>query len=748
MERRLAAVLIADVAGYGRLSQVDEEGTRAQFQADLGEIFEPQIAAHQGRLVKTMGDGLLVEFHSVVDALRCAIEVQHAETERNASRPLDRRMVFRIGINSGDVIVERDDIHGDCVNIAHRLQAMAEPGGIMISGTAYDQVKGKLTVGFESLGEQVVKNVAEPVRIYRVLMEPAMAGKTVRKPTPGVWKSRWPITAPIAAIVLLIGAGAANWWRSWESKIEPASIGRMALPLPDKPSIAVLPFANISDDPKQGYFIDGMTDGLITELSQVSGLFVIAGNSTFAYKGKAVPPRQVAEDLGVRYVLEGSVQRAGEQLRITAQLINALSGGNEWAGRFDGSLLDVFALQDKVARSITDALALRLTPEEQLVMGRKETTVPAAFEAFLRGWEHYRRTTPEDFAKAISYFDKAVALDPNYWRAYEAAAMVYARTRIWGWIQSLGISWSEARSRIGRYLQKAQAYRTALSHQVTGIILESDWKHAPALAELREAIALEPGDSWSYALMALTLTSAGRATEAIPHIRTAIRLDPHYPSFFMYVLGLTEFSLERLEASAAAVENSVALNPEDENAFILLAATYGHLGRRQDAEAAVARSNSLRVGRGDVPITISTSPPLDLSKQQDSARLLQGLRLAGVPESLLSEEFTSNKLTADEVRSLLFGHRLHGRTYQSGEEHAATITKEGGGTLTGDWEAMGGGGTAEVEVLFKGDKLCFVRLKTATQCGAVFRNPGGRKAKENEYIWYYGNFAFTFSQVE
>src|SRR5262249_25420079 len=358
-------------AGYGRLSQADEEGTRARFQADLHEVFETQISAHHGRLVNTMGDGLLVEFHSVVDALRCAIEVQGAEAKRNADLPTERRMQFRIGINLGDVIVEGDDIHGDGVNIADRLQGLADAGGVAISGTTYDQVKGKLGVGYADLGQQRVKNVADPVRAYRVLMDSASAGKTIGEPKTGARSQRWPAAAAVAGLLAIAG-GAARWWRPWEPAIEPATVERMALPLPDKPSIAVLPFTNMSGDPQQEYFADGMTDGLITGLSQVSGLFVIARNSTFVYKGRTVPPKQVAEELGVRYVLEGSVQRAGDRLRVNAQLIDALSAGHEWADKFDGSLADVFALQDKVTRSIADALALRLTPEEQLVLGQQK----------------------------------------------------------------------------------------------------------------------------------------------------------------------------------------------------------------------------------------------------------------------------------------------------------------------------------------------------------------------------------------
>ncbi|WOS65533.1 adenylate/guanylate cyclase domain-containing protein [Sinorhizobium fredii] len=746
MERRLAAVMIADVSGYGLHSRADEEGTRARFQADLHELFEPRIAAHGGRLIKTMGDGLLIEFHSVVEAVRCSVEVQRAKSESCGGVVDEQRLEFRIGINLGDVIVEGDDIQGDGVIIAERLQSLAEPGGIVISGTAYDQVEKHLDVDLVFLGEQRLKHIDKPVRTYRLLLDETRAADS--KAAPGRRTRRWS-TLTASAVALGIAVGGVTWWRPWEPAVEPVAAQRPDLIPPDKPSIAVLPFANVSDDPRQEYFADGMTDGLVTELAQISGLFVIARNSTFTYKGKAVAPRQVSEELGVRYVLEGSVQRAGEEVRINAQLVDSLSGGNVWAGKFDGTLADAFALQDEVARGIADALALRLTPDEQTGFGRKETTVPAAFDAFLRGWEHHRRTTPEDFAKAVPYFEQAIALDPEYGRAYAAAAMVYARIYVWRWHYRLGISRFEARTKATRYLRTAQKHKTALAHQVAGLLSEADWQHAAALAELKEAITLEPGDSWSYALMAFVLTSAGRPVEAMPHIRTAIRLDPHSPSFFMYVLGLTEFSLDNFEAAAAAAESSTRLNPEDDGSFLLLASASGQLGRRQQAEAAIARFNALRVGRGGTVATISTCPPLDLARPEDSDRLYQGLRLAGVPETLLSSDLSGrNKLTSYEVRMLFFGHRLRGRMLDLGDGHEAIISTEGIANLSGDWASIGGGRMADAEVRFEGDEVCFMWRKTASLCGVVLRNPGGVSAKENEFIWLHGDRAFTFSQVQ
>jgi adenylate cyclase len=731
MERRLAAVMMADVAGYGRLSQADEEGTRARFQADLREVFESQLAAHRGRLVKTMGDGLLMEFASVVDALRCAIDIQRAKAQRDASAPDDRRLVYRIGINLGDVIVEGDDIHGDGVNIADRLQALAEPGGVMISGTTYDHLKGKLDVGYAVLGEQRVKNIADPVRVYRVLMDPRDAGKRIGERAIGA-NLRLRPTAAAAIILLVVAVGGLAWWLLRGPTGDPPPA------LPDKPSIAVLPFVNMSDDPKQESFADGVTDELITELSKVSGLFIISRNSTFVYKGKNVPPKQVSRELGVRYVLEGSVQRSGEQLRINAQLVDALSGGHVWADKFDGSLADVFALQDKVTRSIADALAIKLTATEEEALNRIETKVPAAYDAFLRGWVLLRRRNPDDLARAVPHFEEAIKLDPEYGRAYAALAMAYFKAYEWGWNQSLGLSWREARRKALGYLADAQKRPTALSHQAAGWMLWVDRQFDQAIAQFKEAIELDPGDSFSYAYMGGALYSSHRAAEAVAQIRFAMRLDPHYPSEYVHFLGLAQFALEQYGQAAASFETAIKLNPEDEWPYAALAATYGHLGRKDDAVAILARFNRLRVQRGDGPLTIDDAPWLGFVGP-DFDRLVRGFRLAGAPDNVSSGEFAGfPRVTADEVRALFLGHRLHGRVSPTGGERAASITADGVPTWSGDWGS------------FTGDRIRFEDMQTCfgASCGTVLRNAGGTKGLENEYIWVDRRGAFAFSQVE
>ncbi len=362
MERRLAAILAADVVGYSRLMEIDEAGTLAALKAHREKLIDPAIAERRGRIVKLMGDGSLVEFASVVDAVACAVAIQEGMSARNEGVPEDRRMAFRIGVHLGDVIVEGDDLYGDGVNVAARLEGLAEPGGVCISQQAYDQVETKLDLAYEDLGEQQVKNIARPVRTYRILLDGEAPPGVQRPKTRGL--SATQIIGSAAVVVLVVAGLALAWWQPWKPDVEPASIERMACPLPEKPSIAVLPFDNLSGDPAQEYFADGITESIITTLSKIPNLFVIARNSTFAYKGKPAKIQQVAEELGVRYVLEGSVQRAGDRTRITAQLIDALSGRHLWADHYDRDVGDIFALQDDITQQVMTELEVKLTEGE------------------------------------------------------------------------------------------------------------------------------------------------------------------------------------------------------------------------------------------------------------------------------------------------------------------------------------------------------------------------------------------------
>ena len=406
VDRKLAAILAADVVGYSRLMGLDETGTLARLKALRRELIEPLIAEYHGRIVKLMGDGALVEFASVVDAVACAVEIQRSVPQHGADLSEDSRIVFRIGINLGDVIIDGNDFYGDGVNIAARLQGASEPGGIAVSGTAYDHARNKLDVAFESLGDQHLKNIAEPVRVYRVLLHESAKAKKPRS-------RRWLL--PAVAVVLLAlaaGTGIALWPQAV------ALLSGQALhtvpPPAGKPSIAVLPFDNVGDPAGQDYFAQGLTDDLITDLSKVSGLLVIARDSTFPFKDQRGGAQQVAEQLGVRYVLQGSVRRAGEAIRINVQLIDATTGSNIWAERYDREYAKIFALQDEVIGRIVDALSVRLTASEKAQIAHLPTRNLEAYDFYVRAEQKVYAVTPQSLGDALALYGKAIALDPEF----------------------------------------------------------------------------------------------------------------------------------------------------------------------------------------------------------------------------------------------------------------------------------------------------------------------------------------------
>jgi TolB-like protein/class 3 adenylate cyclase/Flp pilus assembly protein TadD len=752
MERRLAAILATDVVGYSRLMEQDEAGTFARLRAHRKELFEPEIAAHHGRVFKLMGDGLLAEFASVIEAIECAVALQDGMAQRNAAAPSEYRIEVRMGINLGDVIVEQDeagavDMHGEGVIIAYRLQVLAEPGGICVSQTVMNHVGHKIAVGFEFIGEQRVKNIAEPVRVYRVLAKSEATGRgmDLRKSPRHPW--RW-AAAAAAVLLVLIAGGVAAWLRAWQEAPPPAAVEAKAPPLPDRPSIAVLPFASLSKNQEQAYFADGLAEDLMTGLSRLPGLFVIARHSAFAYKEQELDLRKVGRELGVRYIVEGSVQRTGEQVRINIQLVDVSTLGHLWAEKYDGSMADIFVLQDRVTKSVVDALALKLTAgEQQALAGQNETAVPEAYDEFLRGWEHFQRTTPADFAAALPHFERAIALDPTYARAQAGLAMVYFRAYDQRWATSLGMTADAAFGKAREYLKLASAHPTSTSHQVTGNIFGDRGWYDDAVKEFQAAIALDPTDSWSYAFLAYSLIYAGKAAEGETQIETAMRLDPHFPSLFQFYLGLAQFEQNRMEEAAITLEKAVRLNPDDPWPFLFLAASHAYLEREKKATEAIAAFNSVRVKAGGVPLVMrELTGGYDLTSfaPPPGSPLIRGLLRLGVPEDFYEPAFDSVRLKANEVEALFFGHRLHGRMW-NGWEYGLSVAADGAAVKSGNWGVgpSTGANTAQLE----GDRLCFLS-STTRMCGSVLRNPGGTRTKENEYLWFVGGFVRPFSQIE
>ena len=622
LKRKLAAILNADVKGYSRLMGEDEEGTIRTLKTYL-EVITGLIQQHRGRIIATGGDSVLAEFGSVVDAVRCAVEIQEELQKRNKTVAEDRRLEFRIGVNLGDVVEEGDTILGDGVNIAARLEGLSEAGGICISGTAFDQVRNKLDLGYEYLGEQTVKNIALPVRAYKVLMEPDAVGKVIgeKKPKPEKWG--WKAIAGVAVMILVAGGLVWNFYLRGP-QTDRARVEKMAFPLPDKPSIAVLPFVNISGDPQQEYFSDGLTEDIITALSKVQRLFVIARNSTFTYKRKPVKVQQVAEELGVQYVLEGSVQRAGDRVRITAQLIDALKGHHLWAERYDRDLKDLFALQNEITMKILMALQVKLVEGEQALVRARGTNNFEAYEKFLQATEQHYLFTREAGVRARQLCEEAIALDPQYAAAYgllSVALLAEVRHR---WTRSPPETMRQALE----MAQKALALdpTTLIGQLAMGQIHMLKREHDEAIAWGERAVSTYPNADNAHAFLAWFLTMAGRPEEAVPLLKKAIRRNPMPPGWYFVILGASYRLIGRFDEAISELKKAVAYSPNELMAHVTLAGAYAEAGRLEEARAEAAE-----VLRISPTFSIENQARVTPYKNQDhSNRLVEALRKAGL----------------------------------------------------------------------------------------------------------------------
>ncbi len=581
-KRKLTAILSADVEGYSRLMGDDEEATVRTLTA-YREVLSTLIQQHNGKVLDSPGDNLLAEFVSVVDAVQCAVAVQKEINARNDQLPENRRMRFRIGINLGDVIQEDERIYGDGVNIAARLESLANPGGICISKTAFDQIESKLPYGYEFLGDQAVKNIAKPVIAYRVLMEPrvTVAGEPEKEKRSPI--KRMPTLVGITALVVL--AVAVGIWQFYMRRpsVAPASIEKMALPLPDKPSIAVLPFVNVSDDPKQEYFCDGLTEEIITALSKVPKLFVIARNSVFTYKGKPVKVNQVAEELGVRYVLEGSIRKAGDEMRITAQLIDALSGHHLWAERYDRNLKEIFAVQDELTKNIITALQVKLTEGEQVRTAAKGTNNLEAYLKYLQSMALMRQFNIESNALAKQLAQEAIALDPEYAMPYLVLSSTHQMDVWLGTSKSPKESVAKSMELIQKAIDLDPTYAEAYGH--LGFTYTMIGEHDKAVANAERAAALNPNSAYAHMRMGHTLRFAGRYEEAIPEYKKAIRLNPIPPTNYLFGLGSAYCWTGQYEEAIKWCEKAVRQDPDSFLTRLIMTQVYSESGRLEDARA-------------------------------------------------------------------------------------------------------------------------------------------------------------------
>jgi adenylate cyclase len=729
MERRLAAILSADVVGYSRLMGEDEAGTLAALKTHRKELIVPKEAQYHGRTIKLMGDGVLMEFSSVVDAVQFAVEIQLAMRERNLEVPEDRQIVYRIGINVGDVIVEDDDIYGDGVNVAARLEGLAEPGGICVRRNVRNQVRDKLDLEFEDMGDVEVKNIARPVRVFQVVLDenaaalvtPVVAAPARFAPS----KQRW-IAAALAA-----GLGAVGglvWWQPWAPETAPISQESARLPLPDKPSIVVLPFANMGGDPEQEYFADGMTDDLITDLSKLSGLFVISRNSAFTYKAKAVNVPDVARELGVRYVLEGSVRRQGETVRINAQLIDGTTGGHVWADRYDGTFDDIFTLQDKVIGQIVAELKIKLTKTEEAQISRIPTSNLEAYDYFLRGEKLAYLADPTSANDALRFYQRAIGLDQGFADAYAGYARTATDVFTYGYADSLpaAVARKRAYEAAGRALTLNP--RLARGYSVLALLQMLDSRHEAALTSAHKAVTLSPNSAEAHLNLAVVLVYGGRPDEALHAMERVLRLNPKPPSSVYDYYGLILYMNRLYDQALAALEHGGKFTNSDIGLQVLTAVNV-RMGRMDAAKAAV---QSILERWPDENLAWYEVLYAHYAREEDRAEFIEALRLAGVPEWPRGFEGDPKiRLSGEAIDALIDGRTWTGERVGLGA-FIQFIQEDGAFIERGPDDQFVGTATRQ------GDLLCMQSpaiLLGRKHCGPIFQNPSGTRENQDEYIY-------------
>ena len=677
---KLAVILHADVAGSTRLVQLDEQLAHERIQ-DTFRRFSDTIGKYHGRVQELRGDALLAEFERTSDAVTAALAFQSDHSDHLEKFNDDIQPEIRVGIALGEVVIADSTITGAGVVLAQRIEQLAEPGGLCITSAIHEALPNRMPFSFESLGEQALKGFDDHVRVYRVQLStgesvPAPQQQSHRQVSPKIWWRR----IAIIVVVLSVAGGVTYWSKYALPQEEPASIERMAFPLPDKPSIVVLPFTNMSDDPKQEYFADGMTEDLITDLSKISGLFVIARNSSFSYKGQQVKVRQVAEDLGVRYVLEGSVRRAGEKVRINAQLIDATTGGHLWAERYDGSLADIFALQDQVTAKIMDAMSVTLTYQEQEGLGSIGTSNADAHDAFLQGLSFYYRRTPADNAKAATHFKRAIELDPEFKRAYSALAKVYYKGKESEYSFPLVLFWRKAIYQANKALVTSDGGNIADTHVVRSQMAMYKHQLGVALREAEQALTLNTNDVDALKAKAMALIYSGKYEEGRELANRVIRLDPAALAEPLYLIGLSQFATGSYDNAADYIERAIENDPATAIYVRLLAATYGKLGMVKEAKKTwrkYRKSWRRRDGQFWIAAAVQFYPFQD---REILEHLADGFEVAGGverPPSRYLKLDRETRLSGEEVKALLFGHRIRGRDYWQDDDWVQRRTLDG-----------------------------------------------------------------------